>query len=230
MKRQRAYLAQSQGVKKPKIVGPLSVTTVIPRPLGLSQAQKREVSRLINQKEEVKYVDWNFASTAIDATGATTDLCAIAQGVTQSQRVGNSIRLLSVKINGSVYAGDTVNVVRFIFWSYKMNSGNATPTIVFPLSVGSSGATAQPDSQYNFAQKKIYKILHDRQFCVSTAANPLESFIARFNVPSKVAELDFNPPSLTTGTNHVFLSVVSDSAVATHPYFLGTIRLFFTDA
>lgn len=229
MKRQRAYLAQSQGVKKPKLAGPLSVTTVIPRPLGLSQVQKAQVNRLINQKEEVKFVDWNFASTSISATGATTDLCAISQGANQSERIGTSIRVLGLKINGSVYAGDSTNVVRFLLWSYKMNTGNSPANLSFPLANGSSGVSVQPDSQYNYPQKKIYKILHDRQFCVSTAANPVESYIQRVNIPSKIADMDFNPGA-TAGTNHIHLSVVSDSVAVTHPYFLGTIRMFYTDA
>ena len=229
MKRQRAFLAQSQGVKKPKLVNTLAVTTSIPRPLGLSRAQKKEVNRLITKKEEIKYVDWNFASSSISSTGSTTDLCAIAQGANQSQRIGNQLRLLSFKIIGNVIAADTTNTIRFVFWTYKQNSGNSTPDLNFVMNYGSSAVSVQPDSQYMYPQKKTYKILHDRMFSLSTAANPIEQYIIRVPVPPSVADIDFNPGS-NTGVNHMFLSVVSDSVAATHPSFTGTIRLFYADA
>lgn len=234
MKRQREFLNQSGMTmakkQRRRSVGTLTASTIIPRPIALSAVQKRQVSRMINMKEEIKVFEWRYTTDDISTTPATTVLTAIPQGVQAANRLAGSIRVLGCKLNLHFAAGDAVNSVRACVWSYKTNSTNfaVTPNVLWNF--GSSGVSVQPDSQYNWQNRKDYKVHYDNIMALSTAANPLEQVSVRVNVPSKHQAIDFTADNATGGTNHLCFSLVSDSAAATHPTITGTIRVFYTDA
>lgn len=234
MKRQRAFLQASQaGVKKPRLSQSLAVSQVIPRPLGLSQVQKAQINKMILSKEEVKYFDVRINSVTYNTTPTDTILTQISQGVNVQNRIGNKIRLLGFKFRLMCYAStDTINLLRITFWQYSGNSANYSPTAPNLFENGSSNAalTPQPDSQYNWAQRKTYKVQYDTTLGLSPQATPVVCLEQRVSIPKKWQDIVFNSDAATTGTNHLLLTVMSDSAAVPHPEIDGTIRLFYTDA
>lgn len=234
MKRQRAFLDGSQNLppKKAKLQRSNATLTMstIPRSPSLSALQKRQINRMIQMKEEIKIKDINFVAAGISTTATTLVLSAIPQGVDQGSRISNQIRVIGFKINWQVYCADTTNVVRTIFWTYKSNSQNFAPTGNLVMNYGSSGVSVQPDSQYNWQNRKDYKIHYDKEYDLSINANPMEITQVRVNIPQKYQQVDFITDSGTTGLNHLCLTTVSDSAAASHPYITGTVRLFYQDA
>ena len=233
MKRQRAFLAESSAPsKKSKLtqsVGTLTMSTV-PKPLSFSAAQKREISKMISMKEEVKYYDILTPTTSVSTLATNFDITGISQGVQQGQRIGNSMRVLSIKFNWWATVSDPTNVIRLIVWTYKSNSALTSPSSSIILANGSSGAITQTDSQYNYVNRKDYKIHLDKSFNLSTAANPLEALQVRINIPQKYQQVDFSGDGVTTGSNHLIWTVISDSGAVAHPTVVGTVRVFYQDA
>lgn len=230
MKRERAFLQQSQGgSKKPRLASSLAVTATIPRPLGLSQVQKAQVAKLISANEEIKYIDTAWSAYSVDLTGTTAILTATAQGTAQSQRLGSQIKPLSVKLNLSCAAADTTNYMRIIVWQYKGASSTFTPSIPFILATAGAGVQ-EVISPYNYTNKKLYKILYDEQVALSTQGPTCAIWSQRINLPKKLIT-DFNAGAASTSAmNHICFSVLSDSAAPTHPTLNGTVRVFYSDA
>lgn len=230
MKRQAALLlANAPAEKKLK-----RSTSVIFPPRGLSAVQKRQVSRIIDSKEETKYFDVFYNSVEINTTGVTAALSVIPQGVGVSQRIGNQIRIKAVKIIWELTAGASFNALRAIFWTYKSQTALTPPISTVILQNGSGGAAPQTDSQYNWQNKKEYKVHLDKKWDLSlnTSAAYLQSFTHRMNIPEKFQLVDFNDNTATTGVGHLCLTVLSTStaAVGSQPKLKGTLRIFYQDA
>ena len=212
-----------------KSAGTLTMST-IPKPPPLNKTQKAQISKMIKMKEEVKFVDLVSSQAIAQALATTLILSTVPQGTGQSQRLGNQIRILGFKINWDITCADTTNIVRVIFWTYKSNSVNFAPSVAVVLNIGPA-ATQDVTSQYNFQNRKDYKIHHDKTFMLSTAANPQERHSVRVNIPEKYQIVDYISDVNSSGSvNPLCLTYLSDSAAASHPTINGTVRLFYQDA
>lgn len=236
MKRQRAFLAQD-GVssKKPKLVRSNATLTAAmvpwPRPPALTPVQKAQVTKLILNKEQTKYFDNIMGPTGVSTAGVTSSLFTVPQGVAENQRIGDSVRLLSCSFRIQLAAADATNQFRIVMWSYKQNTALGAPTNLTPLEVGpSSGTLAEPVSQYNWLNRKLYKIHWDKTYStVLNSDNNVIQIADRFNLPPKLQNVQFISGG-SNAVNQLFITYFSDSAAVTHPTMQGTWRCFFKDS
>lgn len=161
----------------------------------------------------------NFSSQNVpDWTVGSIDqsLTDINQGLTQTNRIGNSVHLTSLYGDFFLTGADTTNSVRMILYIPK-NVTTTLSTLAF---------NAAPDLDQ-------VTILQDRLLTFSSNGNNCR----RFKIKKK---FDYGRRkgihcTYTDGTgtnitkNRLRLLLVSDSTVAPHPVLNGFLRIFYTD-
>lgn len=228
MKRQRAFLDD------PVNPSPFKKRTLLlasSRGTPLNATQKRQVIRAIKSKEELKFFDTVLSNASINLAGRTDVLTLIPQGVTDITRVGDYATLEDLELRFFFGTGDSTNELRIVLWQYFENTILQTPGSVVILEDGAAGVANTPEvnSQYQLPRKpNSYKILKDWTIDLSDQARPNGHFVYKhkFDVRKKI---NFNQ-AVTTGYNHVCLTILSDSAAAPNPSVTYTSRIRFTDA
>jgi len=206
----------------------------------LNKRQKKEVKRLIGIRQELKFQNYNQApasiTTTYTVTGAPYD---IAQGITDSQRVGDSILwcgkidLTIEVVNGLGATADAYNNLRFILFQWHPAT---TPTAASLLLSGPS-STQDVYSNYNHDNRQMYKVLLDKVFVTSgggvSATVPWGAGSVkyrRFHVSTKklTKHVQYTAGG-STATNRLYVMFASDSALATHPTMLYSSKVFYRD-
>lgn len=190
---------------------------------------KKAAVKVVKAIPEKHYFDTVINST-IDSTGSIFDLSAIPQGDTDSSREGDRVRISSIQWRGQAYNADTSNVMRFIFFQWLEDDGIDTPqtseilqAVVIGQPYGVYGPYAKDYAGYKFA------VIHDQTLC--TSQNGDANNIFTFNMPyAKRKKLSPNiqfVAGTTSGTNKLYLMVISDSGAITHPSAIGVFRIRF---
>lgn len=83
---------------------------------------------------EHKFFNLNLAMTALAYTGATYQLTAVPQGVTDYNRTGDvfTVRRVLVRLQGTV--GDTTNIVRIMILSWSLNTSMGVTDVLTTVS------------------------------------------------------------------------------------------------
>jgi len=125
-----------------------------------------KLARFVNT--ENKYYISNFAAEVITNTGTIYNLCAPPQGITDTSRTGDSIKLMSV--SGRLYfqsSAATGSLVRMIIFRGKQENGT-TPTVgsVIDTSLAADYLAPKPwDDRFRT------KILYDQLLNMSTTGS-----------------------------------------------------------
>ena len=202
---------------------------------NLKKVTAPEVKGMISRKLETKYVDLVTGGILNPlSTGIINDCFPIVQGVQQFERTGAIVRPMDLEVRGHI-AGLAANTrYRKIIFHWKPDNA-VLPTLGNILSNGPSGA---PDvnSNYNFNNKKLYKILSDKQYYVTTqtaGSQTEKSFVSyHYKISGKklLSEMAFTL-GLVTGENHIHIMLLSDAALAANAVAtVFTIRLRYKDA
>lgn len=191
---------------------------------------------------EKKFHQVAVADTAITTVGAVyTSLNIIAQGTTQSTRIGRKVTVKKVQFHGYIYLPVNTNPnlmheqVRMIWFIDKQANG-AMPAVTQILD------TDDVDSFYNLANIDRFVIVKDKVYSLqspshSVLAGPVyatgeTSIYIKMN---KKCNVDIYWDS-TTGaitecrSNNFGLMTVSRSGTATSTVFHGIFRMRYTDA
>lgn len=206
----------------------------------LNPKQKKEVKTLIARRQELKFFSTNASGTMTSTLGIAS-MSDIPQGSTDSDRDADRLQLcgtMDIRVsftNGLGATGDLFNTIRFIIFQWHPNS---TPTTTSILLNGPTGAV-DVHSHYNHDNRQEYKILLDRTIKTfgpgSSTSNPTTSGVSKFHrylIPlgKKVSKYMQFQAGSTTGTNKIYYILGSDSALATHPSYLMSTKLFFRDS
>lgn len=177
---------------------------------------------------QLKYYDIQVVGSVV-ALASYNILSTIPQGVAQSQRVGDKVRLVraSIHLNISTANSDVFNTVRLIWFRWIPNTASLTP--------GSGSILENPTTQgvlshYNYEGRKEYQILKDELLSMTgTGTNPTvnSNIVQRFNIPLNF-DVVYNV-SATTGTCHLYCLNMSDSAVTPYPELNYWCRLWYLD-
>lgn len=237
--RRNASRALSVEVKKPE--------------RSLTEREKLQVKRMIGMNEELKYVVPYLTYAASTSTPIVTGLTDIVQGLGDSQRAGDRVKLCgTLELRGSCRAdigtGDTTQSEIYIRtclfqWHPTSNNGGATePTAGNVFLNGPSGA---PDvySFYNHDQRQNFVILYDEVHTLTgisagavltTTANSgmIQYFHRKIPLAKKIrAQMQFQAASSTDATNHIYMVSMSNLAAdAQNPQLLWSCKFFFRDA
>lgn len=207
--------------------GSLSRTTTTDRPL--TPSEKRQVKAIVRSslRGEMKYFDTIFNSVSLDTTGVFVDLSQIPQGASVNNRVGVEVNLVKLEFPLILTSADQTNALRLTLVKYKPNNGVVAPTSGNLYNLASGIAVCY--QRFNLDSSDSYQIIKDKLY--ATAANS-QTFNLNvgddFNL-SGLGKVRFNRGAVTSGEDHLYMFLSSDSAVATHPAITGVCRLWYTD-
>lgn len=188
------------------------------------KSYKRYVAKAINKKAEFKYHTAYYNPSSIPNNGTVTNLTNIPQGLLDTERVGDQIRLATITFRYVVQLGDNFNFLRVIFFQFKNN--NALPPSVSAILNGTSPTYL---SQYSVDNNQTYQILYDRTHRLDTD-DPAKVIIGKCNMKYCKRKLQFTAGSATVGTGMIYALAISDSSASPHPSVTGEINFWYTDS
>ena len=151
-------------------------------------------------------------STSVDSSGSLTSLTTVAQGTTQQTRVGNHAILKRVWGNICMYADstDVQNNMRLMIISWT----DATTPTMSDVLVSASAYTNCYYNLNNIENGKL-RVLLDEHYPISYQGNgPKAKHVdLKLNMPLQWATTGSAAPII----NGIYLVLVSDSSVVTHP-------------
>lgn len=187
-----------------------------------------EIRKLINI--ETKYIPHWYEPTQLDQTGVMYSLSMVAQGLTSTTRVGDSIRIQHLELRGSVLlnSADSVTNVRVMVVRDLDGYGTApTPADVLET----TQSPAAPFSPVRFSRKERFSILYDELFALQSAATGGTcSQVFSFSTVHQghVLYLGTTAQASSDGKGSVYVLAVSDEAT-NKPYLSFYANLLFTD-
>lgn len=223
------------------------------RNVKLNKRQKKEVKALISRDIEIKNYVYQTPLTGITSTPYFDDLTSyITLGDTYNQRTGSEITLKAIKFrweadaNGGSFS-DSYNHVRVVVFRWApTNIGNAAPT-----QTQSSGylfdnaGTPYILAPFDWVNRHKYHILYDKTITLAptwsfdsagglTGNQSKHSYymskpitISGKRLGKKLVTYD---EAASTGTNHIYIAVCSDSTVNPHPECRFVIQMLYGDA
>lgn len=172
---------------------------------------------------EKKHID-NYNSGTVSNSASINYISNIGQGLTDNQRLGDEIKVLTIDLTAQVVAGDATNAIRVLVIRDVDTDGVApTETELFET-------TSNPFSPINSAYTHRFKVLYDKLIGVATAGPDGLTFRARIKCPSLITEyINTGATDASAGTNAYWLIRQSDSGAATHPTCVVYTRLTYVD-
>lgn len=189
------------------------------------------------QQSELKYFDTSATYAQVDRAGTLVNCCGIAQGVAQSQRIGDRISPQALELRlDAYYAPNTLATdvghkfrVTVFMWG-DSDSVAGAPAIAnlytFAGGIGDYRLTCSPFNWQAIKQKLVIP-LFDKVYQINTA----KDLALRVTIPLK-KQIPFDP-TLTTGQDKVFMMMTADDATGAHTPDVQvqyTTRLLYRDA
>lgn len=177
VKRFRKMAGRTRRARAPaRLPSGRSIAPMAP-PSWIAQPSQRQVQAAVNsvKKRNAHFVDLAAAAYVLDTTGSITLLATIAQGVSDSQRVGKKAAYKSVQVRGSVASGTTatLNDVSLLI-VYDREPTGALPNITDILNTANSRSFNNDTNSDRFKiVRRIDKVLIGNS---TTPATGVESF------------------------------------------------------
>ena len=103
----------------------------MPRKRRKSNNIKKLIKSMINNNTETKTAVHNYTTIDVSNVGVNHDITAIAQGLSQEDRVGNQIKMSSFRLKGCLYSNGNFDMVRIVIYKPKnVNELLATSTTI----------------------------------------------------------------------------------------------------
>jgi len=196
-----------------------------------SKRSKRQKLNLVRMTEP-KYLDTLSIANSIGSGGTLFQLTTIPQGDGQSTRVGDFSKIRKLLFNFTLYIvnSDIITTVRLIFFRWVVSTAISSPSIANILEAPASSNVL---SHFNFQLQDNYHVLWEKQFQgsgITTSPTDNSNFGATgLQIPlGSSPEIEF-ALGAASGTNHLYLLAVSDSALAPFPLLNFSSRVYFED-
>lgn len=164
----------------------------------------RRVATLVNA--ESKYYEYSSTGLAPDYNGTILELCKPGQGVTSSQREGDSIKLKNLTFRGQIVIGNTNELVRIIVFKDKENTIASGAAIL-----QGTGTTLAVLGNKNQDSKFDSKVLFDRTYTMDTANTPM----IKFNINLKLDfHTNFEAGTQTASQNALKMLIINQSSAS----------------
>lgn len=189
---------------------------------------RKEVKQIIKRVAETKYLNFHADLVSVPSTGYINRMSTIAQGQTDSTRIGDKLRYKSMELRGEFIGADTTQLVRLILFVWKPDSNADAPAALSDVLHGTyTGSNEVPMAPYTHDLRSNFTILRDKTYALSTAGRPSVQFHWKLNnVRGKELKLI---AAGNEGKNHIYMMAVSDSDVASHPTLSVISQLSYTD-
>lgn len=199
---------------------------------GSKLVTKRQVKRLINANIETKMLNVYSGTFNALATPSLNAIANITQGITDAQRIGDTIKWKGIKIRlfpHNISTTLTNQYARFIIFQWHNSDVTTTPTVADILNLG-VGGVQNYTSQYNWDTRHLYNIMYDRTF--SLAKGDTDSANQYVSLPYLVPKWKQVQYSATTvfGTNQLYFIVCGSGAGTDTAQLFFTAMVTYTDA
>lgn len=192
---------------------------------AVKTAIKRVVKKEIKKVEETKQHTDGFAFTAVYGAiaGSVIDhITDIAQGITDTTRVGDELTLKHIKVRGAVFNGATNNSndIRIIVFQYK-NSDNIPVCDNLLQNTVMSGNTRSAYSARQQDYLNEYIVLYDKTYpteigipgAANTGTSGQYHKLVEFDVPLKYAKKKIQYEAATNNSvNGIYVLVIGSQA------------------
>jgi hypothetical protein len=187
-----------------------------------------EIRKLINI--ETKFVDTVSGLAAATQSGVVTCVSQLAQGLTSTDRVGDSIRLQHIEVRGTIIinAAATNTTVRVLVFRDLDGYGTA-PTGADVLE--NVGGTVAPNSPYRFNRRERFSILYDEMFQVQSILAQGTSSAAFYYSSAHEGHVKYlaaTASAAANGKGSVYVMAISEEPTNTPTYDFYS-RILFTD-
>lgn len=187
------------------------------QPIGrhLSQAQKTDVNaiakRIVRRYDELKFKDVYDSTAAVQSSSlaAARGLLGVAQGVGDTQRVGDQLYLTSIQINLQLTVSST-QVMRLIIFKWKPLTTSYVPTLQDILNSPSNTAVG-PVYMKRIDTAQEFTILYDKAWAFQVAN--VSNRIIRINLSKKLGKVQFDAGT-TDGLHKIYYFLLTDVSAA----------------
>ncbi|AXH74174.1 MAG: capsid protein [Cressdnaviricota sp.] len=231
-----------------------SLSKAKPKGKPLNKRQKKQVRRLATIGKELKFaITFSANGVAVTSAGTIYDLTNVAQGTTDTSRVGDRLTLcgkmeLFLQFVGpeslTGLVNDIYNTIRIVVFQLKEKAVAGTNPITTDIFLNGPTGAADVLSLYNHDNRQIYTILKDvvinlvnnQNSTVGgtgfTTAQSNHIWTKKLMIPmGKKVRKDIQYISGgNNGYNKIFMMVFSDSGAAPNPTMTGNSKVFFRDA
>lgn len=217
------------------------------RPVGrtLSKRERVEVNRMIDRKEELKFLAAALTGAASTSTPVITGIIDNAQGITDSEHVGDGIDLnghielrvlMQTDNTGDVTQANAFIRVIMFQWHPTAQSGGATEPGPGDVLLSSTPSML---TFYNHDQRQNYTIIYDEVFALSglvTAAGTVADSshivaVRSFSTARLRKHIQYVAASSTTMSNGLYLMTFSNLAAdAQNPSIAWGSKVFYRDS
>lgn len=184
----------------------------------------QKVLKTVERKKQDKFYEF-YSAYNQDSAWIFNDLTgSIAQGTTASTRIGMSIRLTHLKARTTITIADATQVVRVIFFRWKVSDTADAPaaTELFTatgLGSYSVGAPILP------VKPSRFQIIKDVTITMATNWKPVQVLEHDISLNWNV-EYDIG---VNTGKDHLYMATCSDSAAVSHPQMTHEFLVHYQD-
>jgi len=199
----------------------------------LSKPQYVAVKKLIDQadakKTEKHYVDISSGGASISYSGTLIDLTVVAQGSTDSTRIGDSINLKSVQMKWTWSLGTTPNTVRLIVFQWFGDANVDAPEASEILQGSFVGGVGAPHAPYtkDSVGFKCQVVFDEVQLLDTYRPSQLGSFMITAD-KFRHKKIQYNGGGTTAVANSIWVLFISDDAAPTYPSIVYVQRTRFT--
>lgn len=184
------------------------------------------ISRAISTRQEHKYLSVSNSSVSMPAASYVTSISDISTGTTDSQRVGDAVRLGTLRINFSILknssASSTLARVVIFQWADSDQPGAPTGSDIF-TNYGTYPAVTT--LRHDPLRSKTLRVMADKVYVLDDT-DPLVYQSLVLKPASKKLQYDSGGPS---GTNKIFMCLLSDQ-ITYGPAMTYMTKLNFTDS
>lgn len=183
---------------------------------------RRAVNAVVRKSLEHKSKVVTFSNLAIPAaSGASSatdiDFTDIAQGLDTNNRVGRNIRVTGFFLKGFLTNYDASNAYRLILY--------------IPKDENTSLSNAPALGYNEIVDEEQYTILLDKWVATSDSGVRCKPIQMKFRFKGRGMKIDYRGSAGSDCVGkHLYLYLVSDSGVASHPTLNGEAVMWYTDA
>lgn len=204
---------------------------IIVRGNGRQHDREKQKGQSLLKAPATRYTDARVIGSSPSTVATITDVLLVSAGTTPSTRVADTGRIREVFLNMSVFLvnADIYTTTRFIMFQWHPSTG-----IALPIAGDILQDPTQYDSFYSWGWSQNYTILLDTispSAGISTSITDSSNLTYYGKVPLRGIE-GFDPylqwlAGAQTGTNHIFILFMSNSAIAPFPVLDYATRVVF---
>jgi hypothetical protein len=201
----------------------------------VSKQQVKSMIESLQHSVPDKYLNSVLINAYPPVTGTLVTPTFPAQGVTNGQREGDSLKILAIEARVLLYNAqgalgtDEVDLCRIICVQAKSAtaltiSNSAAPTTGI-LDLGSGGTIDNSSFINLYAKNQFFHVLYDKSFPCSTGSSASHNF--ELKLKPKIHKVNFSPTSTTAETGQIFW--VFQSTITSGAFFSVVQRLVYED-